>query len=1067
MSVSYQVILDNCIHASQIVGLTRTQHVVMLSTPGYVSLWGLGDRKFGPIQFRHLYGELLIDAHIVSNEAQVGVITGGWEHLFAWTLTLDRRRLRGTRIVRVEREDFDGYDQDGSDVDIVYGQKESMDVHQVELDTNLIVQYKQVEYVIEDKLLLSNLSQEGDFILLCSKTGQIAVLRFMDMDWYTVWTGYVPDFPKDERVEKIVGGWIETGEQNWVLMVGTMDPKDVVSTAVKFRVIEGQFSTDAELIGSTLRYSELKLNFDGLDQCDGFQRLYTKGLLHRKLLTYQHGKLSVYRRYGRPEGDVWQEEICFDIPPKLQPKVTSCSFSERGDKVICGLRSSRLLFLSPGNAVGNLGNLNYHGLLKFSANPNYAIDIPPENPINQPLTLKAVQDTMKMYGIAMITAINTKDPDGRTLLYHAVQDANYDLVKFFLDWAKAQSPRMSLQFEIEAKDESTFTFGYLNAIPKEEVKGATLELFVHALLEYKDEKGWLFSPICIYQVLPRIFRLLAAEHPRLLNWIMQNKNFMPTMAQLNPLSPATIFKKPTPIQEIRLYPQIAPPDYPELLWNKTYLNNKTRKQYYENNNVSGRQMDLAESRVILYRGASENDVRGIVDIFANSANNDDFIEAFDSPPMNVLLELKRQQFGASMIAPEVVVMVMAFLTFTQYALLITSDEPIDDIEHIGDSVESFTAILFGLLMLVAGVFVLFYRYGLGSVRRWSGKAIEQTKREAMQKSTFSIYIRGFLSFISILAAMGLQILFFVLGDRVYVLSATLAILGRQLISDLLHMFSRGLYLWIREGWNIIRAATYILFCVIFAFQMAGWASGTSGQHDTLTALSSVQFILIGATIMGMFRVFKNTGPTIQMIMEVTKEATFYIVILALLIFSFCMAFFTLLYGTGEMQLAQDRDLDTPGHSEFLHALVGTVSMAMGIYDPQDYYASTYWWLAIPLLFLFLLALVIILFNLLISVLGDSFQKSKQLERARFMRARVEIMDELENQLIFHQHKTSSFVHFLAPKTVEKPIQKQAWEGPMNTLIKHVRTIPGQTAQVVKEEINSKPIYNPFLNSLTA
>eukprot|EP01024_Parvocaulis_polyphysoides_P045583 TRINITY_DN42709_c2_g1_i1.p2 TRINITY_DN42709_c2_g1~~TRINITY_DN42709_c2_g1_i1.p2 ORF type:complete len:241 (+),score=18.51 TRINITY_DN42709_c2_g1_i1:81-725(+) len=187
-----------------------------------------------------------------------------------------------------------------------------------------------------------------------------------------------------------------------------------------------------------------------------------------------------------------------------------------------------------------------------------------------------------------------------------------------------------------------------------------------------------------------------------------------------------------------------------------------------------------------------------------------------------------------------------------------------------------------------------------------------------------------------------------------------------------------------------------------------------------------------------------------MIMEVFKGSLFYIAMLGLIVYSFFMSFFTLFGKQIEKDENQGiaRSLDSD-YREFLNALTSVVSIAVGIYRPDDFADSRYWWLALPLLFTFIVITMVVLLNLLISVLGDAFQKSKRLEKARFMRARAEIMDDMENSLIFHTHTTQQYLHYLQPKLPEKSIEKQDWEGPMNTVIKHIRTIPSKTAEIVK------------------
>jgi len=132
-------------------------------------------------------------------------------------------------------------------------------------------------------------------------------------------------------------------------------------------------------------------------------------------------------------------------------------------------------------------------------------------------------------------------------------------------------------------------------------------------------------------------------------------------------------------------------------------------------------------------------------------------------------------------------------------------------------------------------------------------------------------------------------------------------------------------------------------------------------YSVITLLMWIRFVYF-------FRIFRSTGYYVRMLSEVSKDVKHFLFLFGVTIVAFAHAYYLLLYNDSEGPILEDMKA----------ALAFTYGIPFGEYAEFEYFETDYQsWIAWVYFVLITIVLAIVLLNLLISIVGDTFNRIKE------------------------------------------------------------------------------------------
>lgn len=173
------------------------------------------------------------------------------------------------------------------------------------------------------------------------------------------------------------------------------------------------------------------------------------------------------------------------------------------------------------------------------------------------------------------------------------------------------------------------------------------------------------------------------------------------------------------------------------------------------------------------------------------------------------------------------------------------------------------------------------------------------------------------------------------------------------------------------------------------------------MHNSFT---SVTCCLMCWKLLYFFLPFRMSGPLVIMIFEIIKNIMYFLLIVIMLLIGFGTAFFTL--------FKDDSDNDV--HEAFCNypvTLISTFAMMLGEFDQNWFINSESRNLAIVLFTIYMLIMLVIFFNLIIAIMGDSYDNIKGKEEISFYIARAEIIRDVEAKMIDVFRRKRKYIYY--------------------------------------------------------
>eukprot|EP01025_Chloroclados_australasicus_P049354 TRINITY_DN5615_c1_g1_i2.p1 TRINITY_DN5615_c1_g1~~TRINITY_DN5615_c1_g1_i2.p1 ORF type:complete len:912 (+),score=63.60 TRINITY_DN5615_c1_g1_i2:1016-3751(+) len=818
--------------------------------------------------------------------------------------------------------------------------------------------------------------------------------------------------------------------------------------------------------------------FDLSDIIHGFQRVGTVGLAYEKLLMYHNKKLVIYHLPGfgqrKKGGKPTYSYVECTIPHDYRDKISSCQFSTTGQFIVCGTYSGEIFIQSSDHVFGRLSSVNYENLLKETKAASY-----PQMGLRKALKeveQKAVSQNffdmhLQQSGITMLTAVNMPDDKGNTLVTYSTVDRNQYLVAYILKWAKKYGAWLDINIAAEGPAWNEVHRGNLSDRPQpsEDFRGASLKLLVESMMQYDQTHGWIISPQATAKVMPLLFPYLVDYFPSLAIWLLKQPNFTPENSLTCSMPIPDLFAslprqnrerlqvekheflthwKPHKFWEVSAsYEEVIRNDegdvmeLPHVNQHKKLLK-KVKRQNKDNIEAP------AESQVLLFQGAARRNTLGIIGPLITAPHTID--EAFDTPAVLAVIRLKWKLFGEKVLVFELVLYMLFVQSYIVYSLL--------DVPFEGEATSKLTIRdTFERPRFVLSTFITFINIIISLVLNYQRygpfylEFIAEFKQtlQSNQSKFMNLYIslqnqiQVLVEVLVLTAVAVFNIVFLVKYDKFYHILIDVILAVRLTINEFIQLQESGFWNWIASGWNIFDAISYTFLYVIFAFEVGG-------LNDTLaqSVLISMEAIFLWPKILSYLRAFRQTGPTIQMIIEVFKDTAFFLVLLLIIVIGFGIAFFSL-FGT-EQFLQSNSGFDN-GDIDFdsiLPTFLAVIAFMAGDFEQGTYTTGSIWWWSMIMFIAFFLLMIIVLLNLLIALLGDSYSRIKNNESARFMRGRAEILDDLESSLFFisGERWEDGYVQLLVPKKGEETDlahvgEDTDWEGSVQRTLSAIKGLP--------------------------
>eukprot|EP01023_Acetabularia_acetabulum_P061315 TRINITY_DN7402_c1_g1_i1.p1 TRINITY_DN7402_c1_g1~~TRINITY_DN7402_c1_g1_i1.p1 ORF type:complete len:911 (-),score=72.47 TRINITY_DN7402_c1_g1_i1:80-2641(-) len=563
------------------------------------------------------------------------------------------------------------------------------------------------------------------------------------------------------------------------------------------------------------------------------------------------------------------------------------------------------------------------------------------------------------------------------------------------------------------EDGSALKYSYrLSSASNEMFHGETfkqlLAWFFHRSDEQQTIVQWRVTPKSIAKILPMIWSKLVASYPVIAFQMLQQPLFMPSSSQLNPYSfHRLVVKKGSSRTSVSNC--MSP--LPESLW--------------EEIPVDAVEVQTATSKVVLFRGAHQNDHRGLVQPLLNSTVG--YEHAYNLPSVRNVIKYQSATYGHYLLLPEVLLFLALVLSFNFFALGTTYDRNSNiSWRNAFANFDSFILTIFygiGNFILIASSIIVRFRLTL------AGNLYDRTNRWVFLKT---LPVRG-ASYI----VLGLQILYLRILEPWVLLVQCLVLMVRYGIMEATQMDKKGLRDYFNSAWNYLDVIILVLFGFVFALYLAGWEDLCWGKQRAITSLIVLHQLALSFKLLGYLRGFKTLGPTVQMIFEVFRDAKYFLLLLGIIITSFAIMFVVIFGREIQYNRLINPDDEINGNQVFsvayenmFHSLLGSLSMATANIELSEIVKSEFIFIAGPLFGIFILLVHIVLLNLLVAILSNAYEKIRADEQARFLGGQAAIIDDLLTQTsLVVQDNVNQYLHILESTTYDKQhLVDEEWNG---------------------------------------
>ena len=226
--------------------------------------------------------------------------------------------------------------------------------------------------------------------------------------------------------------------------------------------------------------------------------------------------------------------------------------------------------------------------------------------------------------------------------------------------------------------------------------------------------------------------------------------------------------------------------------------------------------------------------------------------------------------------------------------------------------------------------------------------------------------------------------------------------------------------YFKSFWNMLDISSILLNIAVVVWDFTRW------QLNDIIAIAWVAVLVLWFRLFYLLRVFSETAYLISMIQAIIIEMKYFVLALVIAILAFANTFFIL----GR----NSPDGNNFSGNTIWDAFIFSYRMGLGDFDTSGFGTSDEG-LIWTLWFLNTLIILIILLNLVIAIMGDTFDRVQETQESTMLKEFACIMRE--NEFMFNRKrmfKNVKYIVVVQPERAEGGITT-SWEGKLNQLKK--------------------------------
>eukprot|EP00210_Caulerpa_lentillifera_P007810 g7453.t1 len=208
--------------------------------------------------------------------------------------------------------------------------------------------------------------------------------------------------------------------------------------------------------------------------------------------------------------------------------------------------------------------------------------------------------------------------------------------------------------------------------------------------------------------------------------------------------------------------------------------------------------------------------------------------------------------------------------------------------------------------------------------------------------------------------------------------------------------------------------------------------------------------------------FKKTGPFVLMIENIIKDCAPFLVLALVILLGFSFAMFVLFQqALHENDHNDTRDLIKQSFGNPWKTMVTMFYAMVGTFEPEVYHDSGSLSILITIMFiLYLAAQMIVMVNMLIAIMADTFDRVKSTEEEQLLMGRARFIDACEAQLNQKdigaiELSIGNYLYVLLPKDKNFDKGIQPWHGRVKTIEDKVEEMIKTSQKEIMEKMDEK------------
>ena len=176
----------------------------------------------------------------------------------------------------------------------------------------------------------------------------------------------------------------------------------------------------------------------------------------------------------------------------------------------------------------------------------------------------------------------------------------------------------------------------------------------------------------------------------------------------------------------------------------------------------------------------------------------------------------------------------------------------------------------------------------------------------------------------------------------------------------------GLWIWLWSRWNVVDLFSSVV--TTFILPMIHFTATNEDRSQRESLLAAITLVVLWWKMLYFGQATRTTGPLVIAIFEIVKDIAFFIVTILLIQLGFGVAFFMVFQHNLDNEDLRD------SFGTLSRSLFTTFGMMVGQFNLELFFETHHFAVALTMFLVYMVAVVIVLLNLLISVMGDSYDR---------------------------------------------------------------------------------------------